>query len=98
MSSGPGSSSARPDAAAGGRGVASRQYQQLDIAAGKEAGLAAEYDALLRKNPTTPLLYLRGRVDAEPAKGQEFFHRACKADAACPWPWMACLQRGPCGN
>ncbi len=67
-----------------------RTYQDLGRTTQQEAELTAEYDAMLKKEPTSAgLLYLRGRIDNDHAKGQEFFHRACKADATLAWPWMA---------
>ena len=67
-----------------------RAYQDLGRTEHQEAELIVEYEAMLKKEPTSAgLLYLRGRIESDHAKGQEFFHRACKTDATLAWPWMA---------
>jgi tetratricopeptide (TPR) repeat protein len=67
-----------------------RAYQDVCTATGRTAAVAAQYDALLAKEPdSAALLYLRGRVDGDHIKGQMFFDRACQADPRLGWPWMA---------
>ena len=74
-----------------------RAYQDLGRNGPREAELIAEYDKLLNKEPhSAALLYLRGRIDGDPVKGLEFFHKSCAADAKCPWPWMALAYDAAC--
>jgi tetratricopeptide (TPR) repeat protein len=71
-----------------------RIYQTLADHEGGKAGLVAEYDALLAKEPTSgAMLYLRGRVDPDVDRGVEYFRKAVAADPELPWPVMALGMR-----
>jgi tetratricopeptide (TPR) repeat protein len=67
-----------------------RAYLDLKRTESRAADLAAQYDALLKAQPTDArLLYLRGRATAETGRADEFFRRSNQSDATLPWPWMA---------
>ncbi|WZO98265.1 hypothetical protein EP7_005325 [Isosphaeraceae bacterium EP7] len=67
-----------------------RAYQSLAEHEGGPAGMAADYDALLAKDPNSAaLLYLRGRVEDDDARALDFYRRSTAADPLLPWPFMA---------
>jgi hypothetical protein len=54
------------------------------------AGLVAEYDAALKKEPTSAaLLYLRGRIANERSDAVAYVRRAVDADPKFSWGWYA---------
>lgn len=66
-----------------------RAYQSLKTDRGN-ADLIAEYDALLDAEPgDSALLYLRARLDPDPAKGQAMFEQARRANPQNPFAWFA---------
>lgn len=64
-----------------------RAYQSL---AADEAQLLALYDRYLAAEPSGgALLYLRGRIEPDPDRQEEFLRRAIAADPRLPWPRLA---------
>ncbi|HWE36735.1 MAG TPA: hypothetical protein VG406_09220 [Isosphaeraceae bacterium] len=67
-----------------------RAYQMLMQRDGHEAGLFAQYDRYLAADPkNAAFLYLRGRIDPDWDRQDEYFARSTEADPNLPWPWMA---------
>jgi hypothetical protein len=67
-----------------------RAFQDLNRTPERRKALIAKYDQGLQKEPdNAQLLYLRGRIDDDRAKGRGFFRRACAADSMLAWPQMA---------
>ena len=67
-----------------------RFYQSLGRTHQWETRVALEYDAMLKVDPTnSALLYLRGRVAADPSEAEQYFTRAREADPKNPFPIFA---------
>ena len=67
-----------------------RAYQNLHKSRRRDEQLAADYDAMLKAEPTSSaLLYLRGRLCADHAAGRRWFERARDADPQNPYPLYA---------
>jgi tetratricopeptide (TPR) repeat protein len=67
-----------------------RAYQALMERDGREAELVALYDRSLAADPrSAAYLYLRGRIDPNWDKQDEYFARAIESDPNLRWPWMA---------
>lgn len=77
-----------------------RIYQQVADFNGHADAALAHYDAMVKAEPSDGrLLYLRGRIDPDPAREGEFFRRAIEADPKEPWPWYAlALEAGAAGH
>ena len=57
---------------------------------GDQGELRAQYDRYLAAEPdSSALLYLRGRIEEEPAQATRFFDRAAQADPNNAYPWYA---------
>ncbi|MGA2750935.1 MAG: tetratricopeptide repeat protein [Verrucomicrobiota bacterium] len=66
-----------------------RAYQNL-LLGGNRHRLVGEYDSMLAAEPgDSALLYLRGRLSADYAEGQDYFNRSLRADPANPYPAFA---------
>jgi tetratricopeptide (TPR) repeat protein len=71
-----------------------RFYQTLAEKNGHDAGLIARYDGYLKADPrNASLIYLRGRVEPDWDRQEEFYRRAMTADQRLPWPWAALAFR-----
>jgi hypothetical protein len=72
-----------------------RAYQSLNQAAGGDlATLTAWYDAALARDPNNaPLLYLRARLETDPAPERQWLDRALAADPKLGWPWRSLAGR-----
>lgn len=67
-----------------------RAYQSFAERGGREGEVLALYDRLLAAAPgDAALIYLRGRIDPDDARQEEFYRRSIAADPRLPWPWMA---------
>ena len=67
-----------------------RTYQNLHERPGELAKLIAEYDSLLRAEPTSSaLLYLRGRIDRDQTAAGKLFERSAQTDPRNPYPLYA---------
>jgi tetratricopeptide (TPR) repeat protein len=67
-----------------------RAYQTLAGGGGDDKDLVALYDRYLASEPSSAaLLYLRGRVEPDPARERDYFRRASEADPRLPWPWLS---------
>jgi tetratricopeptide (TPR) repeat protein len=76
-----------------------RAYQALEERNGREADLVALYDRYLVADPkSAAFLYLRGRIDPDWGKQDEYYARAIEADSNLPWPWMARGMRASAGG
>ncbi len=65
-------------------------YQTVREGEGATEELLREYDALLAQSPgDAALLYLRGRIDAEPLRAMDFFEKSRNADPEFPHAWAA---------
>jgi tetratricopeptide (TPR) repeat protein len=67
-----------------------RTYQVVAEMSGHATAILALYDGYLNSDPSNgALLYLRGRIDPDWNKQEDYFRRSAKADPRLPWPWMA---------
>jgi tetratricopeptide (TPR) repeat protein len=67
-----------------------RWYQRLHPGAQELSNLIARYDDFLRADPeNSALLYLRGRIDPDPAAQRVFFERSANRDPRNPFPFYA---------
>ncbi|HJT34371.1 MAG TPA: hypothetical protein VJ783_20225 [Pirellulales bacterium] len=67
-----------------------RMYQTVQEELGNDDALLKQYDAWLAADPTSsPLLYLRGRCDADRNAAMQFYQRAIAADPRNPFPHFA---------
>lgn len=67
-----------------------RAYQAIRERDDRDGALVQEYDRYLAADPKNAAwLYLRGRIDPDYEKQDEFYGRAIEADPNLPWPYMA---------
>jgi hypothetical protein len=74
-----------------------RAYQSLAEGDTPEAELRAQYDRSLAAEPkSAALLYLRGRIEPDAARQEDYYRRAADADGKLAWPWvgLAALAEG----
>ncbi len=75
-----------------------RAYQNAAEADGPDASLPALYDRFLASGPgDAALLYLRGRIDPDVRRRDDYYHRSIAADPKLSWPWMALAGRAAAG-
>lgn len=71
-----------------------RAYQQFADVGGHLDRAIARYDEMVKAEPAdAALLYLRGRIEPDPKREEEFFRKAIEADPKLPWPWAARASR-----
>ena len=64
-----------------------RAYQDMCVVGKKTGGLAAEYDKMLKAEPdSSPLLYLRGRLEPTITGAAGYYDRSIAADDKNPFP------------
>ncbi len=67
-----------------------RAYQTAAESRGHEAELPALYDRFLATDPRNgALIYLRGRIDPDLTRRDDYYRRSIAADPKLGWPWMA---------
>jgi tetratricopeptide (TPR) repeat protein len=74
-----------------------RAYQAMAEHNGHEGEVVPLYDRFLASEPADgALLYLRGRVDPDWDRQEEYYRRSSEAEPKLPWPWMARGGRAAC--
>ncbi len=67
-----------------------RMVQDMDGSADRLRALSAQYEAVLKENPSDAgALYLSGRLARDPKDAEARFLKAREADPASPWPMLA---------
>jgi tetratricopeptide (TPR) repeat protein len=71
-----------------------RLYQNFAERDGQFDALMAAYDGFLAAEPrNASLMYLRGRIEADPGRQEGYYRRAIAADPKLAWPWEALAVR-----
>jgi tetratricopeptide (TPR) repeat protein len=77
-----------------------RAYQQQVESGGaeRERELIALYDQFLQSDPDNgPLQFLRGRIEPDWDRQEQFYRSAINADPKLPWPWLGLSVRAAAG-